>query len=309
MRTLCSNLIICIATLFLSCAGGNPRDIKPEHLTTGMKHIKKGNELYHKGCYKDSLESYFRAHEQFAASDQLNGVAMSLNNIGNVYRIIGDRTSALLYFDAAYKIYAHLQDNEGMMDVLSNKAATLLDDDKLASAEALLKSADGLASSYHLQSSSLNRNKAILYIKKKEYHQAEDILNQLFKNLDQDSLTESAAIHVTMGNLLVETQHYREAIVFFEKALTTDRQSGFHKGIADVLAAIGSAYHNLEEYQLSSNYYQRSLKIYALIANQPKVNEIMERLNEIAPKAEWDMTLTRYFVERWLAGEAEGPCE
>lgn len=59
----------------------------PEHITAGMKEIARGIARYNKGCYKDSLEYFFGAHELFVASDQLSGVAMSLNNIGNVYRI------------------------------------------------------------------------------------------------------------------------------------------------------------------------------------------------------------------------------
>jgi hypothetical protein len=72
------------------CAGGNAVKKKPEHIVSGMKEIQKGTTWYQKGCYKRSLEHFFRAHELFAASDQLDGVAMSMNNIGNIYRIMED---------------------------------------------------------------------------------------------------------------------------------------------------------------------------------------------------------------------------
>jgi len=274
-----------------------------------MKHIQKGNEFYHKGCYVQALENYFQAHEQFVASDQVNGIAMSLNNIGNVYRIIGDMTSALLYFDNAYDIYTHLQDNEGRVHVLSNKIASLLDNNELSSAEASMGIAERLASSNRIELSALQRNKAILHIKKKEYDQAKAILNPLLKGLNQKNLIESAAIYATMGYLMAETQQYREAIGFFEKALTADQQSGYLREIADVLTAMGFAYNNLTDYLSACEYYQRSVKVYALMGNRKKVDETMERLNEITQKAECDITLTRYFIERWLAGEGEGPCE
>jgi tetratricopeptide (TPR) repeat protein len=303
------SLILCIPVFFLSCWGGSTRYIRHEHLTAGMNQIKKGNEFYQKGCYRRSLENYFKAHEQFSAVDQPSGVAMSLNNIGNVYRIMGDKASALIYFDAAYHIYGYLQDNEGIVQVLSNKAAALLDNDQLVSAEACLETADRIATEHHLELAALYRNKAILHMKKKEYRQAEDILNALLKNIDPDNLTETAAAHAAMGHLLIETHQYSKGIEFLEKALEADRESGFYKGLADILAAIGSAYQKLGEFTPASYYYQRSIKIYALIGDRKKVDTIMERLNDTDQKTELDTTLTRHFVERWLAGEADGPCE
>jgi len=75
-------------TLFVlfcfACAGGNSAKKIPEHITAGSQEMTRGITRYNKGCYKDSLEYFFRAHELFVASDQLSGVAMSLNNIGKL---------------------------------------------------------------------------------------------------------------------------------------------------------------------------------------------------------------------------------
>lgn len=75
----------------------------PEHITAGTKEMARGITRYNKGCYKDSLEYFFRAHELFVASDQLSGVAMSLNNMGNVYRVTGDIDSALLFLTSPWQ--------------------------------------------------------------------------------------------------------------------------------------------------------------------------------------------------------------
>jgi len=302
-------LIVYITVLLLSCGGGG-RPVKPEHLTSGIKQIQKGNEFYQMGCYARSLEHYFRAHEQFSASDQPNGVAVSLNNIGNVYRMMGDTTSALAYFDAAYNIYDILKDYRGAIQVLSNRAATLLDNDELVPAGSSLEKARDLASDHHIEFNTLRRNEAILHIKKKEYQEAEDILNALLENIDPTNLTEASSIHAAMGHLMMDTHQYRNAIGFLEKSLYYDRESGFHKGLADTLAAIGAAHQELEEYPAACDYFERSIKIYALLGDSRKVNDLMQRLNETALKADLDTTITRHFVDLWLAGGAEDdPCE
>jgi len=301
-------LIVYITVLLLSCGGGG-KPVQPEHLTSGMKQIQKGNEFYQMGCYARSLEHYFRAHEQFSASDQPNGVAMSLNNIGNIYRMTGDTTSALAYFDAAYNIYDMLKDYSGAIQVLSNKAAALLDTDDLAHAGSCLEKARDLASGHHIEFNTLRRNEAILHMKKKEYPEAEDILNALLEKTESTNSAEASSIHAAMGHLLMDIHQYRKAIGFLEKSLYYDRQSGFHKGLADTLAAIGAAHQELEEYPAACDYFQRSIKIYALIGDSRKVNDLMQRLNETALKADLDTTITRHFVDLWLAGEAESLCE
>lgn len=94
----CNAFFILLFALFcFACAGGNSAKKIPEHITAGTKEMAGGIARYNKGCYQDSLEYFFKAHELFVASDQLSGVAMSLNNIGNVYRVTGDFDSALLF--------------------------------------------------------------------------------------------------------------------------------------------------------------------------------------------------------------------
>lgn len=70
---------------------------------------------------------FFRAHELFVASDQLSGVAMSLNNMGNVHGARGDIVSALLFFYESLAIYSDIGDPLGRVQVLCNKATALID--------------------------------------------------------------------------------------------------------------------------------------------------------------------------------------
>lgn len=302
--------IVLFALFCFACAGGNSAKKMPEHITAGTKEMARGIAWYNKGCYKDSLEYFCRAHELFVASDQLSGVAMSLNNIGNVYRITGDFDSALLFFDEAFAIYSDMGDPLGGVQALSNKVAALIDGDRLEQAEKVLNIAEEMAKKNRVLFGPLLTNKGIILIKKMEYSRAEELMQTALANTDPENLLEFATVNFALGNLMFETQRYEKAIDFFKTALTADRLSGFNKSIADDLAAIGSACLKLGKDELAVNFFKRSVEIYALIGNQKKVQNIMEKLEMVSEKTGRDLTITKHFVNRWLEGKAlESPCE
>jgi tetratricopeptide (TPR) repeat protein len=301
-------------TLFVlfcfACAGGNSAKKIPEHITAASKEMTRGITRYNKGCYKASLEYFFRAHELFVASDQLSGVAMSLNNIGNVYRVTGDIDSAVLFFDESLAIYADIGNHLGGVQVLSNKAAALIDGNRLKKAEKVLNTAEETAKKNRILFGPLLSNRGILLIKKMEYKRAEELMQMALANTDPENLSEFAAANFGLGNLMFETKRYEKAIDFFKTALKADRLSGFNKSIADDLAAIGSACLRLGKNKLAVNFLKRSVEIYALIGNNEKVHNVMEKLEKVSEKTGIDLSITKHFVKRWLEGKAfESLCE
>ena len=132
-------LIWILSLLLLACAA-TPRIVSqtPPAVATAMKEIRKGNDRYRKGCYPQALEHFLRAHELLAANDYQFGVAMSLNNIGTVYRATGDADSAALFFETAGRIYAELDDVPGYLQAQSNMAAARIDQNRFEDAEKLL---------------------------------------------------------------------------------------------------------------------------------------------------------------------------
>lgn len=310
MKRFYSILILIAVLFFFGCAGGNAVKKKPGHLISGMKEIKKGTAWYQKGCYKRSLEHFFRAHELFAASDQLDGVAMSMNNIGNIHRIMEDIDSSLLFFEEAISIYQDIKDYSGLVQALSNKAAVLIDSDRFEEAAGVLRLAEDIAQKNSIPDNHILNKRGILFIRQKEYSRAEEILNSALANTDPADHSEYATVNFALGTLMRETGRYEKAVYFFKAALDTDRLSGFHKGIADDLGAIGDINFSQGKYEPAVNYFKRSIKIYALIENRKKVSEVMDRLVKAAEKAGLDISITKHFVKNWLEGKAFGsPCE
>jgi tetratricopeptide (TPR) repeat protein len=145
MKPSLKTLALIVSIVLMACAGGNSAGKKPAYIPAGMKAITKGTARYNQGCYQRALDYFLKAHELFSASDQLSGVAMSLNNIGNVYRIMGEIKSAVLFFEEAFKIYTGIGDHKGAVQILSNKAAALVDGGHLQEAARILDTAEALA--------------------------------------------------------------------------------------------------------------------------------------------------------------------
>ena len=303
------SLLLSILLLVFSCGGGSvKKDPAPSH--PAMKQLQKGLAWYQRGCFQQALLAFTKSHELFTASDRLPGVAMSLNNIGNVYRYIGDSQSALLFFQEAYEIYSRLDNLEGEIQTLSNQAAIYIQDERLDEAAVLIQTTEKMAASSGKVLVHVLNNKGILLTRQHRYDEAETILLRALETTASENVHTYATVCSSLGNLMVEKADYDRALTYYEKALLFDRQSEFHPGLADNLKAVGKVYLQQKKYDQAVAYFQRSIKIYALFGDSEQVSRTMNILEETATRANTDVTLTRYFVDKWSKGEIlEHPCQ
>ncbi len=302
---------VLLGVVFFVFACGGAGDIKKDPILThpGHKHLQKGVGWYQRGCFHKSLQAFTKAHELFSASDRLPGVAMSLNNIGNVYRYIGDTRSALLFYHEAYAIYSQLGNNDGAIQALSNKAAILIQNNRLDDATATIQKATTLAESVGIALAQVLNNQGILLTRQKQYTDAESTLMKALEATSPQNLPTRATSFSALGNLMAAQGKYTQAIEFYLQALALDQEIGFHPGIADNLNAIGNAYFQMQQYDQAAAYLQRSVKIFALFGKTKQVARTLERLQTCAQHSDLDWTVTHHFVEKWLKGEVlEHPC-
>ncbi len=304
-------LVTFFSFFLFSCALGQPAKQIPRHLSAGGREMKKGLEWYQKGCYGRSHEFFLKAYELYSASDVLDGVAMSLNNIGTIYRITGNYEKALSFFDASFAIYLDLNDREGAVKALSNKAATFIRARDLDKAEQVLEEAVQMfpAGSKDRLLVPILQNKGVLLTKMGAYEAAEEVLTDCLKQARSLDPMGMASLHFAFGNLMLESGRPSDAIASFEKALSIDRELGFFKGIADDLFSMGHAYARLGQDKKAISSWKRSAKVFALIDQAPEVHTTMKLLTETARRAGVDISVTEAFVERWQQdGLYESPC-
>jgi tetratricopeptide (TPR) repeat protein len=246
-----------------------------------------------------SLNHFFKAHELYAVSDNLEGTALCLNNIGNVYKAIGDKESALLFYDESYHTYLAIGDYKGAVHALSNKAAALIYIDDLSEADKVLSAAENIAESNHIEFNPLLINRGILLTKQKEFQKAEDILRMSLDRTDKKDLSSFASVNFALGDLMFKTGRFDEALLLFNRSLSADREASFYVGIADDLASIGDCFLSLGKSREAVSYYKRSIMSYALSNNWEKAEIILKKLENAADKTGEDMRLTRFFINQW----------
>ncbi len=269
-----------------------------------------GTALYNNGCYRQALPHFLKAHEQYSAMDQLDGVAMSLNNIGNIYRTLNNPESAILFFDEALQLYMAINDPSGAVQTLSNKSAALITAGRLDDAGEILSKAEKMAAEEKISLSSLMHNRSILLVKQKKYADAKLALKENLSKTGQNQYKARAAINFAMGNIMSETNKHEKAISHYLTALKLDRKTGFHKRIAEDLEAVGKSYMALNKTREAISYLKRSAKIYALMRDEKKVAEIMAQLDSATANTDINTTVIRAFINDWLSGNIEQPlCE
>jgi tetratricopeptide (TPR) repeat protein len=311
MKRLCLGLLLVFSFLLVSCVGGVAKKPVPRHLTVGQKETEKGLQWYKKGCYHKSLYHFFRAYELFSMSDLLDGVAMSLNNLGTIHRTLRNHEEAIAAFQEAYRIYSEIDDQEGAVKALSSKAATLI---QMGDLDKSAHTLDRAFSEYSKISEkglliSLLQNKGVLLTKRGQYEEAYEVLKTCLKQSKSIPAGERASLHFAFGNVLLQTNRPSEAVTSFQRALSLDKEIGFFRGIADDLSFLAQAYLLLGQEEKAVRTLERSVKILALLDLPDEVNKTMEVLQKSAQETHLDISVTEGFVERWRQGRLyESPC-
>jgi tetratricopeptide (TPR) repeat protein len=301
--------IALIFALFSASCGGPKEVIVPQHISAGSVQTSKGMPFYERGCYARALEYFYKANELFTAIGDSRGMAMSMNNIGVVYRGMGEAAAAIPFFEDALRLYGRLGDREQARQTLSNLAAAQVDTGDYASAAKNIDEALKMKIGRKPFAPAMTV-KGILLEKQGDVKGAEETLREALRSVDKKDSPQAAAANYAMGDLLRGTARYKEAVPYLEKALESDRTAGFYRGIADDLTALGSCSAGLRDDASAVNYWEQSVRIYALLGMEEKLKVTMVMLEEAAKRANRDISLTRALADRWLKGDmAESLCD
>lgn len=308
MRTVNIGIAL-IFVLFLASCGGTKEVIVPDHISAGSVQTDKGMPFYERGCYARALDHFYRANELYTAIGDSRGMAMSANNIGVVYRAMGEAAAAIPFFEDALRMYRSLGNQEDVRQTLSNLAAAQVDTGDYAAAGKNIDEALKIRIGRKPFVPAMTV-KGILLAKQGDVKGAEAMLKEALDNIDRRNPAGAAAANYAMGELLLGTARYKEAVPYFEKALESDRKAGFYRGIADDLTALGRCSAGISDDAAAVNYWQQSVRIYALLGMEEKVRATMAILEEAAKRSNINIDLTRTLADRWLKGNTtDNICE
>ena len=300
MKTIGYALLPLMLALVMSC-GGTKEVVVPEPVSAATAQTVKGMPLYERGCYARALDHFYRANELFTAAGDSRGTAMSMNNIGVVYRAMGEAGAAIPFFSDALRIYRTLGDREQVRQTLSNLAAAEIDTGDYASAAKHVDEAMAIGIPGKPFPPAMTV-KGILLARQGDARGAEAMLREALEDIGRRYPEGEAPANYAMGEPLPGQARYGEAAAFFEKALASDRKAGFYRGIADDLTALGRCRAGLKDDSSAVDAWEQSVRIYALLGMEEKVRSTMTLLEEAAKRSNRDIALTRALVDRWVRG-------
>ena len=291
--------------LCLSCAAGPPPSKLRGPVRQSIHYQNKAVGLYAKGCYPQALKYFNEAHERFSAADDLQGVAHSLESMGNTYYQMQDLESALRIYDEAFSICGINCDLHGAIRTMTNKAAVLIEINRLSDAQSVLDQADALSRPNSLLQSLRLKTRAMLLLKQGHTRQAGEMLNQALSHASTAAPSALAGIHYTLGYLFRSNGNTAQAVKNFSAALALDRAAGAYHDTAKDLAALGACHAQSGEHKAAVAYFKRSAKIFALVRDAGRVRDVVQQLQTSALKADEDIRPTLTWVKQWLEGQTE----
>lgn len=302
-------LIVIAAALCVACAGGPAPQRSPKHLRKSVYYNNRGADLLSQGCYVQALNFFNEAHQRYAIADNLEGVAQSLNSIADLYYRLGDMTSALLVYDDAIAVYREIADDTGLVRAMADKAATLIALDRLTEAARILDQADALDPEGAQKAMRL-KNRALLYIRKKDFPVAKDLLARALASSDESQTAVRSSIYFAAGHIALMERRTEEARKAFTRALDIDRAATAYSLMARDLQNIGDCWVQDNDQARAVAYFKRSAKIYALLADSAKADEVTGQLKKSAGQAGIDIQATLHWIKLWLKeGRAVDLCD
>jgi tetratricopeptide (TPR) repeat protein len=270
-----------------------------------IRHLNKGTGFYNKGCFTKAARHFQEAHERFSAADNLQGTADSLNSLANAYYRLNDMESAQLVYDEAVELYALLNNSVGQIRALANKSVALASAGELPEAQAALDKADTLAERDGALATVRLKARAILRFKRNDVDGSEKLLSKVIRAVPKSDTKQYASAQYTMGYVLLSSRQPNKAIPYLNRALTADRAAGDYFSIGQDLEALGDCHAQLGEHALAATELKRSIKIYGLLNNIEKVQQVSPKLLKSASIAGTEAQTTLNWVARWLAGQWE----
>lgn len=305
MKQIVQAALFISAIALVAACGSKKETITPGYqaLSAAGNAMQKAIATYNKGCYQAALKEFYRAHELYTLSDDLSGVAMCMNNMGNIYRQMTEYADAIAFFDKAFDLYQQTGDTTGAVQALANKAAVMVANDRLDEAETLLGRAAAMVPKGSPVPVPILNNRGILLVKQGKTDAAEALLRKALIRTGSEAPALRATVNGSLGNLMTETGQHEAALAFFMAAYEADKQQGANRNVAADLSSMAAACIELGRPRQAAGYLERSIKIYALTGEIVRAHKAYERLVTLAEENNYDIVITNHFVKKWLKGD------
>ena len=204
-------------------------------------------------------------------NDDLQGLATSLSNLGNVARSQGDYEQASDLHQQELAIFQQLGDQSGIAGSLNNLGNIVTNQGEYERATDLYQESLTIYKQLGDQLSitiSLN-NLGIIARYQGDYERAADLHQQSLDIKQQLGDQHGSAISLNnLGNIAIDQGDYERATDLHQQSLAIRQQLGDQQGIAGSITNIGLIAHQQGDYEQARDLHQQSLTIFKQLGDQ-----------------------------------------
>lgn len=192
-----------------------------------------GDFLFNKGMTNEAYESYTESLRYFKKTGFKEGIARSQFNIGMIFKLNGNYSTASDYFFKALKL------SESINDTIRT-ALTL---EEIGN----------------------------IYLRQKLYNKADNYYKKALRVIDKDTSDYhtfiKAGLKCNMAITNEKLNNSDKATEYYKKALTLYKNIDYKPGVANIFLNLGELYNKMERYDQALIYNNESLKIYKALNN------------------------------------------
>ncbi|NVK52484.1 MAG: tetratricopeptide repeat protein [Flavobacteriaceae bacterium] len=227
--------------------------------TTGLNRL--GAIYIYQKEFKKSEKIYLEVLEREKRINNQYGIGRAQNQLGEIYKNIGNLNLALDYTKKSFKNFKELK-KENIVALVSSNLGFIYSELGLYELS---------AKSYHLSldiRKQLKNNKGLaftllglstLYIKLEDYNKSIEHLNESERIfLTYNDKYELVKVYNNFGICFYELEKFNRSLFYYEKAQKLKKELGIESKDTRILNNIGALYHQKGNLDLALLYYQKS---------------------------------------------------
>ncbi len=238
--------------------------------------------MYRKlGDYSESINYQLKSLEKFDEVGFLSGEINVYINIGNIYLFQKHPELSLTYYDKAYKLSLTQTDSVLIADAVNSLANGYDHSGKKDTALHYYLIAIREYGKYHkwVKKAKSEHNVALIYIKKKDYKNAEKMLMnsmKVFKQMPSVMDIEKATVQMSLARVYGNTNRQALAIKNFEEALVIFRKRGVKTEEEQALRFLSKLLAEQGKFKDAYSFQSDYIRVKDTIQNQKIASEVLE---------------------------------
>lgn len=243
-----------------------------------------GIEQFYRSQFREALQTFERVRNIYIEIDDKAGIALALNQIGEVYNEFGQSDKAMEVLQQALTIRRELGDKKAVAETLNNLGILYKDISEYAKALEILQQALTIRREVgdRIGEGRTLFNIGTVHRRLSQYPQARQFYQQALEmaKAKGDRINEGRSLN-GIGFVYYNLGQYPQALEFYQQALAVRRNIGDRSGELGTLSNIGIAYDNIGQYSKALEYYQQALSIAQTIDKVADAGNILSNIGGI----------------------------